>query len=800
MYAKFLVCSLVLAASCGVVCAQNDDEPEQLPKLEEMELPTTEQLLNEPPVDWVVLNNEDVLVVESLVPRPGTIEAQQIELDEIKQELRTTPSDQRQPLIDRIEELNHLYVTVPGVQGVQEFRVPTKTVTTIIHHEDLMLRRIYALLDQNKIDPALEILSKLRREWEDWPGVDEAHVQIVFTDARKRFEEGNAANSLMLIDEVYRLDQEHLGLNSLAGQVIDSLVAAALNNDDDLAAQFYLNWLDQRFSNHEVFNKYRSQLESEAQQLISQAEQASQNGEHKQAAIRIEQAAAIWPKTPDLRGPHRSLTERFQRLKVGVIDLPGGSDAYFASSPADLRKRRLTELSLFELDRLRDGTAYYRTRFFDEWEPTDLNRQMKFTLRQFRQPYEMQNILTTAEIVPLILNRLDPEHPDYDERLASYVKSVEIHSPTEFSLAFQRVPPRIEPLLVNVVVALSEEDLQSGLYQDPGGFQVLEQDADHIVYSRKIPEPEGLPKYHVAEVIEQRYESFEKAAQALRRGDVSMIPDLPDWIIRRMQADEEFMNDFFVIPYQLPETQVLQFNPASQAMRSRELRTALAYAVDRRTLLQETVLRDPEMTNGRIITAPFLSSNPGRNILLEPRRFDMSAALAMLLANLKQNEEGVPPLTMIVAPGPTNEDVARQIAERWRLLNLEVNLVYAHEPRPENWDIIYRSVQMVEPIVEIWPFLTIEDSARLADLRRYPDWLKQELVELDRTSDQSRAISAMQTLHRHLWADTSVFPLWELQRYLVIRKNVQGYPKTLMHSYDQLDRWTIDAWYQTELP
>jgi excisionase family DNA binding protein len=44
----------------------------------------------------------------------------------------------------------------------------------------------------------------------------------------------------------------------------------------------------------------------------------------------------------------------------------------------------------------------------------------------------------------------------------------------------------------------------------------------------------------------------------------------------------------------------------------------------------------------------------------------------------------------------------------WRV-RLEVDVVLAHEEPPENWDILYRTLQMTEPVVEMWPFLTFQE-------------------------------------------------------------------------------------------
>lgn len=790
--------SIFLFALPGLCLAQNEEEA--LPTLEEMVLPSAGDLLTKPARDWIVLNTGGVLAVESVSPRPNTL-ALRLELLEAKEEeRRKLPLDQRDAITAEILQLGDFYVLMPDLPGSPEYKFPLRRIVQIIHHEDLILRRMNLLLDEGDINTALELLTRLRKTYPDWPGLEEAYHRLLFVDASQRVAKGDAAGSLMLLDDLLTLDPTRGGLKELAGQAIEILTEAAINREDYLAAQFYLNWLQKRIPDDPIFTRFTGQLRERVLELIALADQASQAGDFKQATIKMEEAVKIWSRTPELRAPHRIHTQRFQRLRVGVVDRPGETEAYFARSAADDRQAQLTSMNLFEIDRLRDGTAYYRTRFFDEWEPSDLGREMHFKLKQYRQPSEMQAIVSVTDIVTLLGKRLDPLDPEYDERFATYVESIQVQSPLEFSLKFRRVPARIEPLLAQIPVRPVDETEAIGPVTDPGGFTLVDSTAEEITYARKLPEPDGLPKYHVAEVVEQRYENFEKAAQGLQRGEVSLLPDVPDWIIRRMQADEQFMKEYFVNQYLVPETHLLQFNPASVALRSRELRTALAYAVDRPKLLKEVVLRDAKMAHGRVVTTPFYSGSPGRNIQIQPRRYDLSAAFAMLLASRKQLSTGIPPLNMIVSPDPVARDAAQEIVTVWTKLGLQVTLIQADDPAPQSWDIIYRTVRMAEPLVEIWPFLAIQDRAQLSDLDHFPDWLKQELVQLDRTSDQSRAITAMQTLHRHLSRDTSVFPLWEIDKFMVIRKNIQGFPERPVHAYDRIDQWTVDPWFQTDLP
>lgn len=58
--------ALLLLLSAAPVLA--DDEEESLPQFEDLTIPTAEQLLEEPPRDWIVLKTGEVLFVEPLSP------------------------------------------------------------------------------------------------------------------------------------------------------------------------------------------------------------------------------------------------------------------------------------------------------------------------------------------------------------------------------------------------------------------------------------------------------------------------------------------------------------------------------------------------------------------------------------------------------------------------------------------------------------------------------------------------------------------------------------------------------------
>jgi ABC-type oligopeptide transport system substrate-binding subunit len=107
---------------------------------------------------------------------------------------------------------------------------------------------------------------------------------------------------------------------------------------------------------------------------------------------------------------------------------------------------------------------------------------------------------------------------------------------------------------------------------------------------------------------------------------------------------------------------------------------------------------------------------------------------------------------------------------------------------------------MAEPMTELWPFLTLETQARIEALAPLPDWLRQELIDLDNAGDFRTARTLLHKLHAHLAAEIAIIPLWEIDDVILLRKNIRGFPAEFVHSYHDVERWNVQPWYPAQLP
>ncbi|HID22138.1 MAG TPA: hypothetical protein EYP14_07020 [Planctomycetaceae bacterium] len=863
-------------------------ESQQLPRLEEMELPTVADLLQKPPVDWIVLKSGAVLVVQPIEPRPDTLQ----KLREMRQKLIDNPPNPvRQPgesratfeirrakILEEYEQQKlrtmRLEVSLPDDvvldenQAASTYLLDLKKIQEIIYHEDLMLRRIDRLIEQGRLQTAYELILILERKVPGWRGLKQRRQRLSFAEAQKRAETDPEA-ALALLEQVHDENPRFPRLAEELGRVSDRLMQAALQEKDYRRVRFFLARLRRREAKHPIVRQWESKLEQIADRLLEQSRQASAQGRHDQAALLAEEAARVWPRSSHLKAIHRRALTRYQILRVGVTVLPGRSHAFPLPSLADQRHRQLTQLMLFEPDHFREAT-HYRTRFFDAWEPVDLGRETHFTLRQRPAYRESQPILTASDVVASLSARLDRTSDTYDERLASFVRSLVVRSPFEFSVYFDKVPARLGALLAlpapvrrvwdtkmpPKAAERSSKSSDTAVHAGPKPsptrpsraeppsteavspttfpFYLHHSSPDRLVYRRTRSEPQKAPARHVAEIVETRYPTYPKAIQGLLRGDVSMLPEVPTWYLKPLRETK----DYFILPYAVPTTHLIQIHPKSWLQRNRELRRAMAFAINREQILKEVVLHDEAMKHGRLVTGFTASTSTAYNDLVEPFPHNRTLAISLATVAISRMEgKKVAPIRMVCDPDPIAREAAERIIQDWARAGVTVTLVTQETEtavaaakgngRAEDaggrasgaankgkrletasntvsdeapWDVAYRRLRMIEPLTELWPFLTLQPTAEVRSLMFLPVRLRQELIALDSVADWASAVTALRQLQEDLHSQVLFIPLWEVDDALVIRKNIQHAPVNPMHAYQHVERWQVEPWYSVAEP
>ena len=250
--------------------------------------------------------------------------------------------------------------------------------------------------------------------------------------------------------------------------------------------------------------------------------------------------------------------------------------------------------------------------------------------------------------------------------------------------------------------------------------------------------------------------------------------------------------------------------------------TALSLDPEFRKALQ-LLFRRSQPNRGRVVTAPWAMNLSAYNTVITPREADLSLAFGLAAAAKKSLGTEMRPLRMICEPEPLIEAAAKRLIEEWKRIDITVELVPTSAPaevarpqakdqlpaasgqdavtasaEPQAWDMVYRTVRSTEPMMELWPLLSLDTVARVQSIRYLPDWLRQGLIDLDRTADWATTVGSLQELHRQLAETAQFIPLWEIDDALVFRKTVRGIPEAPLHPYHDVELWISEPWYATD--
>ena len=840
----------LLSGECSVV-ADEKVEKTELPKLTEMQLPTADELLraddsNGRAFDWIVLKatleaDRTALVVSPLEIRPDTLKKMADQY--VKVEASKPKNDEeRQERTTRLKNLKQLIVKLPG-NAVAEYALPISQIDHIILFEELMLRRVDELLTEGDIRKAYELLLRVEKEYPSWEPAKPRFEELLLVESGLRAKEGDIYAALALLDELANRNIKNPELRPRFGEIVAPMIQTAVSEDDFHKARYLISRIERVYPGHETAVEWQGRMQKLASSLLVDAKGQADQRKFSAAADLAWKAEAIWPSTGNARAFFMQAVARHQVLKVAINDAESSTIVFPSLRESDERRQELIEVPLFEPTNA-DELTYFRSSFFEIWDPTDLGREVVFTLRETRPTWQSQPLLTANQIADAMGRRMDSSSPLFNSRLASFVSEVSVRSPSEMKIRFTRVPLSIESLLRFPIVGAAsyresgetsnspEVGETSRLNKAPvllsTRFELAREDDTNKSFVRELPEPDGLDsgKYHVAEIREIRFTDRGELLKSVIRGEVDYLPTLLPWEVDAFKSAPGFN----VRQYALPITHVITFNPLSERITSAQMRRALSFAVNREGILKSIVLRDQSMRYGRPTSAPWHLTSYATNPLEKPPEFNLRLAYALRYAaerqlqlveitkleaeaRVKAKEAGekfeseewrqsvnvdyikLPRLRMVVDPDPTAAEAAARIVVYWQRIGFEVDIIAGDQKgatlQDSDWDLCYRRVRMEEPLLELWPLLTNDTSFDMNRLKLFPDWMRQELVNLDYPASFADAQDRLFTIHRHMAAQAFIIPLWEVDEFAVWKKSIIGTAERPMSPYQNVERWIV---------
>jgi len=866
LWARLAVVALTVALLGTGRSSMADEKVDKtvLPKLTDMQLPTADELLraddaNGKAFDWIVLKapvetDRTVLVVSPLEVRPDTLKKMAETYTKVEASKPKTP-EEREERTQRLKNLKLLIVKLPG-NAVAEYVLPIINIDHIVLFEELMLQRVDELLKEGDIRKAYELLLRVEKEYPSWELSKPRYENLLLVESGLRARDGDIYAALALLDELANRNINNPDLRLRYGELVAPMIETSVADEDFGKARYLISRIEKVFPGHETAETWKKRLKEMADKLLSEAKQKTSERQFAAAAELAWKAEHVWPSSGNARALFTQIVSRHQVLRVAIDDTDSSKIVYPSPLESDERRQELLEVPLFE-PTTADELTYFRSSFFEVWDPTDLGREVVFTLRETRPTWQSQPLLTANQIADALGRRMDPTSPLFNSRLASFVREVSVRSPAEMKIRFSRVPLSIESLLRFPIVAAppitetetsdsaetvkatktsgtAEESAEPNATADGGvtllstRFRLTRDDAAGRSYLRVQPEPDGLDasRYHVAEIREIRFPDRESLLKAVIRGEIDYLPRVLPWEVDAFSGS----TTFDIRKYALPLTHVITFNPLSERITSAQMRRALSFALNREAILKSIILRDQSMRYGRLSSAPWHLQSYASNPLEEPPEFNLRLAYALryagerqlqlaeltkleAVAKVKAKEAGekfdseqfrsvtnvdyikLPRLRLVVDPDPTVVAAAKRMIVYWTKIGFEIDLIEGSAPgeklQDEDWDLCYRRVRMEEPLLELWSLLTNDANFDMNRLRLFPDWMRQELVNLDYAASFSDAQDRLFTIHRHMAAQAFIIPLWEVDEFAVWRKSTIGTPERPISPYQNVERWIV---------
>jgi ABC-type transport system substrate-binding protein len=260
-------------------------------------------------------------------------------------------------------------------------------------------------------------------------------------------------------------------------------------------------------------------------------------------------------------------------------------------------------------------------------------------------------------------------------------------------------------------------------------------------------------------------------------------------------------NRFLVLPYALPVSHFILFHPESAPVKDGQLRRALSLAIPRDEFLNQMVARGVNESNVRATATPFPTTSYGHNRLLIEPAYDPQRAATLALTAKKQLGGQLPELRLVCPPDPAVREMATTMIEHWRRVGIQVRLIDDSADSSEGeWDMVYRTTSIVEPLTELWPMLALRPEANVESLRPLPERVRRQLLDLERSNDWTTATKLLRRIESELLIESRFIPLWELDDFFLTRRHLVGLPTRLMHPFQDVERWTLQSWYSQEAP
>ena len=808
----------------------------QKPKLEIS--PIAAQLVDKEPFDRVYLNKDNQFATLDIVP---------------PEKIPSKPLPERGALeFEWVEDDEY------------RFEVPWGDVIDYKTFNELLLEEAQLLLTEKDYSRSFRNLLFVF----DHGGKGDAQLEqslraALLQDGKRNFDQGNYSLALSIFEDAYRREPNNGGPRIGNVKAIDMIMkgySRLLKKRFD-AGEFngvrsVLNSVELKYGSdvQQLKSDWTMRLGEQHDRFAAETQKAFAAGNSKDSHRFARKALFAMPNNRNSIAMLKQVIEKYPLVYVGVNQTAAnGGDPTLIEHWGARRIGRLTQRTVVEFAGLSDEGGRYDFLNGELVRSDEDGFQYQFKISKESLPFGVPSI-TAYQLSQQLLDRANPDSDQYYEPRAKIAGPIEISDANTVTVNLR--VPFIQPgaLMQMPYEADSEEGaMQNGPY-------TVTTDNDQITALSPNPNYEGVAGSQYPEVVEVKFANQSDSVEALLRGDIDVIDRVPLRDLRKLSRDPSIELQKYIVPtvhmlvpnvqadsgFWIPNTryekgQIVRISQTTLALKCRtagtsgeqepylpgvdgsvewesdsrafmtnlNFRSSLMRAIDRRSILTNTVSGGREISGCEVINGPFpvgTESNDQNAYAYDPRvpKVNFDRILAMTLTEvvrgqiveslikkkIKKPRIETPTITLAFPAGERTRSICQAIQAMWAQINVKSVLRELPPgqtvPDDGDYDFLYVELTMNEPLTDIDKLF---GSSGIAKQIAPP--VRQLSQKLGYSTSWQIAGRQLRQVHRQSLNGLSVVPLFQIQEYFAYRKNVTNIGRNLVSLYENIDQWQV---------
>ena len=315
------------------------------------------------------------------------------------------------------------------------------------------------------------------------------------------------------------------------------------------------------------------------------------------------------------------------------------------------------------------------------------------------------------------------------------------------------------------------------------------------------PDSVGGEPVKVRRIKEVRLPSARQTLGAFRRGEVALIEHVALDRVALLATTP----DVKVGRYTQPRLHRIALDGRTPALKNRRLRRGLSYAIDRKALLEETLLHRPADDKNAVSDGIFAKGDYADAPGVEPLGHDAILARALVAAARKELGGDALKLAFDYPATPEAQSVAPKLVAMFTRAGVEImakewpESVLESELRSgRRFDLAYRASPCDEPAADAGALISpaydaapsVNPLAAVAS-----DRILQLLIQLERAPEWPTAKGLAIQIDRESRDELPILPLWQVEEHYAWHVRLKGPKDTARRLYDGIESWEIEPWF-----